>query len=107
MIALKPSFNAQIELPIDAISALCRKYGVEQLAVFGSVLRDDFHADSDVDFLVVFQNNDYGPWMGKLTDLEAELSDLLQRKADLVPKEMLKWVIRDRVLASAKVIYEN
>jgi uncharacterized protein len=45
--------------------------------------------------------------MGKLTELEEELSKLLQRKVDLVPKEMLKWVIRDRVLASAKVIYEN
>ena len=73
MIAFKPPLNAQIELPMPAISALCRKYGVEQLAVFGSVLRDDFHADSDVDFLVVFQNNDYGPWMGKLTELEEEL----------------------------------
>lgn len=107
MLALKSQLNTQIELPIEAISALCCRYGVEQLAVFGSVLRDDFHADSDVDFLVVFQNNDYGPWMGKLTELEEELSSLLQRKVDLVPREMLKWVIRDRVLASAKVIYEN
>ena len=125
MIALKPSFNTQIELPMPAISALCRKYGVEQLAVFGSVLRDDFHADSDVvhisalgcdadsdvDFLVVFQNNDYGPWMGKLTDLEEELSSLLQRKVDLIDKHGVEqnrnWIIRKSILESAQVIYES
>lgn len=111
MIALKPSFDTQIELPMPAISALCRKYGVEQLAVFGSVLRDDFHADSDVDFLVVFQNNDYGPWMGKLTDLEEELSSLLQRKVDLIDKHGVEqnrnWIIRKSILESAQVIYES
>jgi predicted nucleotidyltransferase len=95
------------ELPMEAIAGLCRKYQVEELAVFGSVLRDDFRMDSDVDFLVTFQNHDYGPWMGKLTSLEKELSDLLHRKVDLVPKEGLKWVIRDRVLASAEVVHPD
>jgi hypothetical protein len=89
----------------DAIADLCRRFGVEELSVFGSVLRDDFEGQSDVDFLVVFKNDDYGPWMGKLSGLEAELSALLHRKADLVPKKSLKWVIRDRVLAGAQVIY--
>jgi predicted nucleotidyltransferase len=107
MTILKSPPATKIELPMEAIRALCAKYGVKELAVFGSVLRDDFRPDSDVDFLVVFKNNDYGPWMGKLTELAEELSDLLRRKVDLVPKEMLKWVIRDRVLASAQVIYEN
>jgi predicted nucleotidyltransferase len=91
--------------PLDRIAALCRAYGVEELSVFGSFLRDDFGPDSDIDLLAVFRDNDYGPWMGKLTGLEAELSALLGRRVDLVPKPMLKWVIRDRVLAEAQRIY--
>ena len=94
-----------IELSMEAIAGLCRKYGVQELSLFGSALRNDFRAGSDVDFLVVFSNDDYGPWMGKLTDLEAELTELLGRKADVVPKKNLKWVIRERVLAEAQVLY--
>jgi uncharacterized protein len=94
-----------VALPMDRIADLCRKYEVVELAVFGSFLRSDFGPDSDVDFLVVFHEDDYGPWMGKLTELETELSALLGRKADLVPKPLLKWVIRDRVLAEAQPIY--
>ena len=97
--------RSNITLPSEAIVALCEKYKVEELSVFGSVLREEFGPRSDVDFLVVFEKDDYGPWMGKLTGLEAELSELLGRKADLVPKPMLKWVIRDRVLAEAQPIY--
>ena len=44
-----------------------------ELSVFGSLLRDDFGPDSDVDFLVVFRDNDYGPWMGKLQRMEKDL----------------------------------
>ncbi len=111
MTALKVPIKTQIELPLAAISALCRKYGVEQLAVFGSVLRDDFRADSDVDFLVVFQNNDCGPWMGKFTEMEEELANLLQRKVDLIDKggveQNRNWIIRKSILESAQVIYES
>lgn len=95
-----------MNLPLDQISELCRKYDVRELSVFGSAARSDFGPDSDVDFLVIFENDDYGPWMGKLTDLEADLSNLLHRPVDLVPKDRLKWVIRDEVLSEAKVVYE-
>lgn len=47
-----------VNLPAEGIAALCRKYSVEVLSVFGSVLRVDFRPDSDVDFLVVFKNED-------------------------------------------------
>jgi uncharacterized protein len=94
-----------ITLPMDLIADLCRKYAVTELSVFGSLLRDDFGLESDIDFLAVFDHDDYGPWMSKLTGLETELSELLGRKVDLVPKPLLKWVIRDRVLAEAQPIY--
>jgi uncharacterized protein len=94
-----------ITLPAEAIAQLCRKYGVLELAIFGSFLRGDFGPESDIDFLAVFANEDYGPWMGKLTGIEREMSALLGRRVDLVPKPMLKWVIRDRILAEAQPVY--
>jgi len=101
--------RADLALPLDAIAALCRKYRVAELAVFGSALRDDFRPDSDVDFLVKFEGNDYGPWMGKLTGLEEELASLLRRPVDLVDKagiEQSRNPIRRRaILESAQVIY--
>jgi hypothetical protein len=79
------------------------------LAVFGSALRDDFRRDSDVDFLVVFENDDYGPWLSKLTDLEEELSRLLGRKVDLVSKRGVEqsenYIRRKHILESAEVVY--
>jgi len=97
--------DLSIVLPFDAIAELCRKYELEELAIFGSALRDDFGPDSDMDFLAVFKNDDYGPWMGKLTHFEADLSAIVRRKADVIPKKDLKWVIRDRVLSSCRVLY--
>ena len=98
-----------IVLPIDRISDFCRQLGVEELAVFGSFLRDDFRPDSDIDFLVVFQNDDYGPWMGKLQELEQELAVLLQRTVQVVPKKSVErsenWIRRAHILATARVIY--
>jgi hypothetical protein len=95
----------RIDFPLREVEELCRKLDVRELSVFGSALRDDFGPDSDVDLLVVFKNDDYGPWMNKLTDLEEGISKLLGRKVDAVPKESLKWVIRDRVIAAAEIVY--
>jgi uncharacterized protein len=109
MTILNSAPATKIELPIEAIRALCKKYDVEELAIFGSVLRDDFKPDSDVDFLVEFKNNDYGPWMSKLMYLEEELSTLLHRKVDLVSKRGVEqnrnWIKRKSILQSAQVIY--
>jgi predicted nucleotidyltransferase len=90
---------------LGAIGDLCRRYDVAELSLFGSALREDFNQSSDVDFLVLFKGNDLGPWAGKLQHLEADLSTLLGRHADVVPKNELKWVVRDRVLSQAKIIY--
>ena len=101
--------RAALDLPLDAIAGLCHKYHVEELAIFGSALRDEFRPDSDVDFLVKFEGNDYGPWMGKLTGLEQELASLLCRPVDLVDKAGIEqsrnWIRRRAILESAQVIY--
>lgn len=97
--------DLSIVLPLDTIAELCRKYDLEELSVFGSALRDDLGPDGDMDFLAVFKNDDYGPWMGKLTHFEDDLSALLGREAEVIPKKNLKLVIRDRVFASCRVLY--
>jgi predicted nucleotidyltransferase len=98
-----------VTLPAEAIAAICERYGVRELSVFGSLLRDDFTPESDIDFLVVFDDDDYGPWMGKLTRMEDDLRAVLGRKVDLVPKESIlrseNWIRRDHILGTARVIY--
>jgi uncharacterized protein len=96
-------------LPLDRIAEICRKYQVVELSVFGSILRDDFGPESDVDFLVVFQDDDYGPWMSKLQQMQEELGALVGREVDLVPKESVQqsenWIRRRNIFDSAQVIY--
>lgn len=101
----------EFDIPMESIAVLCRRYGVEELSVFGSVLRDDFREDSDVDFLVVFRNNDAGPWGSKLSDMEEDLACLLGRPVDVVSKRGVErsqnWIRRKSILQSAQVIYDG
>jgi predicted nucleotidyltransferase len=99
-----------IALPINAIQAFCQRWQIAELSIFGSVLRDDFRADSDVDFLYALKPNTY--W--KLSDLihaEEELTQLLGRKVDLVGKASIEqshnWLRKRNILSSAKVIYAD
>lgn len=98
------SVTDRIEIPKEGLAEICRRYHVRELAVFGSVLRDDFREDSDIDILVEFEP---GAPIGLLeySALKHELAGLLQREVDLVEKAGLKRFIRDQVLDSAQVIY--
>lgn len=111
MIRIADSSELPVELPMDRIASVCRKYDVEELSLFGSALRSDFGASSDLDFLVRFRNNDLGPWMSKLTGLEQALCELLQRRVDLVNKRGIEQsdnqLRREAILGSARVIYEG
>jgi len=92
--------------PLEALTTLCHRYRVRELAVFGSVLRDDFDAKSDLDLLVEFE---VGASVGfsTLLRMQRELSALLKRPVDLVPKGGLHPVLRQEVLATAEVIYAS
>ena len=109
MSTLTQADSLHIDLPLEAIAELCRRFGVEELWVFGSVLRDDFRPDSDVDFLVVFKNNDAGEWACKFADLERELAVLLGRKVDVVDKKGVEqsdnYLRRRHILRAARKIY--
>ena len=91
--------NPLIEEHLEAIRDLCREYGVARLEVFGSAATDAFDpARSDIDFLVEYPPDyDFGPWLGRVQDLEQALADLLGRKVDLVMTAALrnKWFRRE------------
>lgn len=87
------------------IAAFCRKWHVRELSLFGSVLRDDFGPESDIDILVDLLP-DHGLDLFDWVDMREELKHLFQREVDLVSKGGLKNPVRKKViLSSAKVVY--
>jgi predicted nucleotidyltransferase len=102
--------NALLEDRIDveqgAISEFCRRNHIRKLSFFGSVLRDDFRPESDIDLLVEF-DPDQVPGYFQLSAMERELSGLLGRKVDLrTPGEISDYIL-DRVLTSSQVWHES
>jgi predicted nucleotidyltransferase len=88
----------------NELASFCLRHQVHELAVFGSLLRGDHHPDSDIDLLVSFEPTARVTFM-KLARMQRELEALFGRKVDLVPKEGLKPIIRDHILATARVLY--
>lgn len=93
------------ETPKGKIAEFCKKNGIRKLSFFGSVLREDFSPDSDVDVLVEFE---LGARVGliKLAGLELELGKILGRKVDLNTPGFLSRYYRGQVLAEAEVHYD-
>lgn len=95
-----------ISIPQSVIAEFCRRNGIRRLSFFGSVLRDDFRPDSDIDVLVEFQPGKIVGW--DIITIEDELSHLLGgRKVDMVRKSALSPRLKDRILSSAQVQYEE
>ncbi len=94
---------AQIQIPHDQIAQFCQRNHIRRMSLFGSVIRDDFTPQSDVDILVEFQP---GRTPGfAYFDMERDLSKMLGRKVDLnTPSELSKYFRRE-VLAEAEEIY--
>jgi len=96
--------SRHISIDRDAVSALCRRHHITRLALFGSVLRDDFSPDSDVDVLVEFQAGHVPGF--NFVSIEREFSGLLHgRRVDMVTPKFLNSRIRDQVLSSAEQLY--
>ncbi len=92
-----------IDISKDEIAEFCRRHRIRNLAFFGSILRDDFTEDSDIDVLVEFEP---GVSVGlRFFAIERELSELLGRKVDLNTPGFLSTYIRDEVLIEAEVQY--
>ena len=97
-----------IDIPEQELAAFCRKWKIREVSLFGSVLRDDFGPDSDVDLLVTF---DPGAAYSLLdmVDAELELATIFGRPVDLLERSAVErsenWIRRRRILESASTIY--
>lgn len=93
-----------IKISEKKIEQFCQRYQIQRMALFGSVLRADFRPDSDIDVLVVFDPSARISFM-TLGKMQRELSNMFNRRVDLVPQEGLKPAIREAVLSSAQEVY--
>lgn len=100
----------RLGIDFDQLEAFCQQYDIAELALFGSVLRDDFNEESDIDLLVSYKATARRGLLEKVRMLE-ELRKLFRRKVDLVSKKAIansqNWIRRRNILESAQVIYSN
>ena len=81
--------NGKLEVPDEAIAEFCRRWKITELALFGSVLREDFGPDSDVDVLVRFEPD--APWdLWHVIEIKEELAGLVGRNVDLAEREAVE-----------------
>ncbi len=95
-------------VPTNALDAFCERWQVEELALFGSVLRDDFGPHSDIDILIRFKT-ERTPGLFGIAEMERELGDLFGRRVDLVTRAAVEtsrnYIRRKAILESARVVY--
>ena len=100
--------NARIDIPPDKIAAFCKRWQVLELALFGSVLRDDFGPESDVDMMVRFDPNARHTLLD-IAQMQDELSRTLGRETDLIERAAVEqspnYIRRKAILQSAETIY--
>lgn len=92
-----------VDIPEDKIADFCRRHHIRKLALFGSILHEDFRPDSDIDVLVEFDPN-HIPGLA-FFGMDLELSEMLGRKVDLNTPQCLSRYFRDEAVAEAEVVY--
>lgn len=98
--------NAQIAIPQSEIAAFCQRYPIRRLSLFGSVLRNDFSPESDIDVLVEFEPN-AGIGYFELVAMQDRLSTTLGREIDLLTPDAISHNFRQEVLEATQVIYAS
>jgi hypothetical protein len=95
-----------VNIPTDRIREFCQKHRIRRLALFGSILRDDFRPESDVDVLVEFEP---GARVGliRLAGIENELSGLFGRRVDLNTPGCFRPELRAKILSEAEVQFAS
>lgn len=95
-----------IELNMNKIVALCKKYKVNRLFVFGSVLTDKFNSESDVDMIVDFKKEEVGDYFDNYFDFKYSLQDLFGRDVDLIEEQTIKNpYFKSNVESTRQLIY--
>lgn len=105
---MSPTIRVKAPLQLDAIAAFCQRYHIRELSLFGSVLRDDFRPDSDIDVLAEFHNGvRYN--LAQLVEMGDELEVIFGRKVDFIDRKAIEqspnYIRRQAILDSAQVIY--
>jgi len=97
-----------LDLPMEKIAQFCDRWQVTEFALFGSVLREDFRPDSDIDVMVEFHPEAH-PTYSTLDQMEAELKSIFDRDVDLITRQGIatsrNYLRRNQILSSAQVIY--
>jgi uncharacterized protein len=97
-----------IDLPMEKIAEFCDRWQLTEFALFGSVLRDDFRPESDIDVMVQFHSEAH-PTFNSLDQMEKELKTIFQRDIDLITRQGIEtsrnYLRRQEILSSAQVIY--
>lgn len=103
-----PKIYDRLGITAEQLAAFCQHWHVAELALFGSILRDDFRPNSDIDILVSYQPTAKRGLFEKIT-MKEELEILLHRNVDLVSKQAIgqsrNWIRRKNILDSAQIIY--
>jgi predicted nucleotidyltransferase len=97
--------TSSIPFSMDHVERFCAKWKIREFAIFGSVLRNDFGPNSDIDVLISF--HPHAGWsLWDLFDMQDELSSLFGRRVDLIEKEALKNPFRrQEILSTRRVLY--
>jgi predicted nucleotidyltransferase len=97
-----------IEIPEEELGRFCQKWQILELAFFGSVLRDDFRSDSDLDVLVTFANTAHWSLLEHL-QMQQELTTIFGKEVDLISKRAIEqsdnWLRREEILNAAQVFF--
>jgi len=99
-----PWSNLPMDLRLNQVEKICHEFGVQDLRLFGSVLRADFKSQSDIDVLCTLRPNSSARGLGWI-DLLLALEDVWGRSVDLVKPQLLDPMIREDVLREARTIY--
>jgi predicted nucleotidyltransferase len=102
--------RVHIDVPIERIAAFCEKWKIREFALFGSVLREDFNPDSDIDILVTL-SEDAEHSLFDLVHMEDELEELFGRSVDVVSRRGVEasrnYIRKNTILNSAEPIYAS
>jgi predicted nucleotidyltransferase len=97
-------------IPVDRIAEFCKRWKIQELALFGSALRDDFRPDSDLDLIATFAAD--ADW--SLLDhvqMQLELERLFCRHVDLISRRALEqsqnWLLREEILRTARILFQS
>ena len=108
----KSTIYDRLNISSDRLATFCKEYQILELSLFGSILREDFRANSDIDLLAVFEPKARSQMsLLDLVDIEHQLQQLSGRQIDLLEKQSVEgshnWIRRENILTTALIIYES